>query len=177
MDVFQLFSVLEIFLLNNEKIPVDCTQNASFQIMSLNDENYTLGSEYLVDILFWVKQHERRPSLRYKKLSPQIEKRGQLIEWSKDVSQKLGLSDSTFHLAIRLIDLFMDGHDIMVRNNCDTEIESLFFMFLGSSVVFGCLGRIIVGSKDGGKRWKHSQVYQIKQFREKLFPNQRFLLN
>ena len=85
-----------------------------FQIMSLNDENYTLGSEYLVDILFWVKQHERRPSLRYKKLSPQIEKRGQLIEWSKDVSQKLGLSDSTFHLAVRLIDLFMDGHDIMV---------------------------------------------------------------
>ena len=82
--------------------------------MSYLDGNYVLGSEYLVDILFWVKQHERRPSLRYKKISPQLAKRGQLIEWARDVNSKLGFCEITFHLAVRLIDLFMDGHDIAV---------------------------------------------------------------
>ena len=72
------------------------------------------GSEYVVEMLNWVKTQERRPEMRLKQLSPQLEKRGAMVEWSRDVSQKLGLSDSTYHLAVRLIDLFMDGHDIMV---------------------------------------------------------------
>ena len=74
----------------------------------------TSGSEYLVDILWGVRQEEKRPGLKYKKLSPQIEKRGKLVEWSKDVSDRLGFDSATFHLAVKLIDLFMDGHDIMV---------------------------------------------------------------
>ena len=67
-----------------------------------------------MEIINWVKTQERKPEMRLKKVSPQLEKRGSLVEWSRDVSQKLGLSDSTYHLAVRLIDLFMDGHDIMV---------------------------------------------------------------
>jgi len=80
--------------------------------MSYLDGNYILGSEYVTEIFFWVKELERRPGRAYKKISPQLSKRGQLVEWSRDVSCKLGLCESTFHLAVRLIDLFMDGHEI-----------------------------------------------------------------
>ena len=82
--------------------------------MSYLDGNYILGSEYVTEIFFWVKELERRPGRAYKKISPQLSKRGQLVEWSRDVSCKLGLCESTFHLAVRLIDLFMDGHEIAV---------------------------------------------------------------
>ena len=88
--------------------------NVSFQIMSYLDGHYILGSEYVTEIFFWVKELERRPGRAYKKISPQLSKRGQLVEWSRDVSCKLGLCESTFHLAVRLIDLFMDGHEIAV---------------------------------------------------------------
>jgi len=81
--------------------------------MSYIDGNYILGSDYVSEIICWVKVRERRANLRFKNSSPQIEKRGSLIEWTRDVAQKLCLSDITFHLAVRLIDLFMDGHDIM----------------------------------------------------------------
>ena len=89
-------------------------QIVSFQIMSYLDGHYILGSEYVTEIFFWVKELERRPGRAYKKISPQLSKRGQLVEWSRDVSCKLGLCESTFHLAVRLIDLFMDGHEIAV---------------------------------------------------------------
>ena len=119
--------------------------------MSYLDGNYVLGSEYLVDILFWVKQHERRPSLRYKKISPQLAKRGQLIEWARDVNSKLGFCDITFHLAVRLIDLFMDGHDIAVSISIRFETTGHFYLLalsplVGSTAVFGGLGRALVGS-------------------------------
>jgi len=81
--------------------------------MSFLDGRFILGSDYLEDILWWVKQDEERPRLRHNKNSPQIAKRGNLIEWSRNVSEQLGLATATFHLAVKLIDLFMDGHDIM----------------------------------------------------------------
>ena len=37
-----------------------------------------------------------------------------LIDWTKDVAEKLGMHQGSLHLAVRLIDLFMDGHDIQV---------------------------------------------------------------
>ena len=66
--------------------------------------------------------------------SPQLASRRHLIEWSTEVieikyyfwtiyilcrlnlkvSGKLGLCGATLHLALRIIDLFMDGHDIQV---------------------------------------------------------------
>ena len=107
--------------------------------MSYLDGNYVLGSEYLVDILFWVKQHERRPSLRYKKISPQLAKRGQLIEWARDVNSKLGFCDITFHLAVRLIDLFMDGHDIAVSISIRFETIGHLSCFISSCRIHSCI--------------------------------------
>ena len=46
--------------------------------------------------------------------SPQLEKRSQLVDWTADVAEKLGLQQSSLHLAVKLIDIFMDGHDIQV---------------------------------------------------------------
>ena len=64
--------------------------------------------------------------------SPQLASRRHLIEWSTEVQEieyfqvyiecrlnvkvsgKLGLCGATLHLALRIIDLFMDGHDIQV---------------------------------------------------------------
>lgn len=82
--------------------------------MSYLDGQHILGSEYLVEVLCWMKQEENRQGRRYKNASPQIGKRGKLIEWIATVSCKLELADATFHLAMKILDLFMDGHDIMV---------------------------------------------------------------
>jgi len=74
--------------------------------------NYILGNEYIEDILTNIRESERKPIHRIRKTSPQIGKRSQLIEWTRDVSNKLLLNPNTFHLAIKLIDIFMDGHNI-----------------------------------------------------------------
>ena len=76
-------------------------------------QSLTPGNEYIQDILTNIRERER--NLRIPKTSPQIGKRGQLIEWTRDVSSKLLLNPTTFHLAIKLIDIFMDGHNIEVR--------------------------------------------------------------
>ena len=88
-----------------------------FQIMSYYDAP-TLGSEYTMDILSWLKQKERHGLPHCRRQSPQLEKRLQLVEWSCEVADKLGLCTSTLHLAVKLVDLFMDGHDIQVRLHC-----------------------------------------------------------
>ena len=75
----------------------------------------TLGSEYTRDILSWLKQKERQVVFHCRRQSPQLDKRGQLVEWCCEVADKLGLCTSTLHLAVKLVDLFMDGHDIQVR--------------------------------------------------------------
>ena len=72
------------------------------------------GSEYTEDIFRSILERERKPILRIRKTSPQLGKRVQLIDWARDVSNKLQLNPNTFHLAVKLIDIFMDGHNIEV---------------------------------------------------------------
>ena len=73
-----------------------------------------LGSEYTCDILIWLREREKEAGLTVRLQSPQLDRRLQLVEWSGDVAASLGLTTNTLHLAIKLIDLFMDGHDIQV---------------------------------------------------------------
>ena len=77
-------------------------------------DGLTLGSEYTKDIMSWLKVKERNNIHYIRKQSPQLEKRSQLVDWTAEVAEKLGLHQSSLHLAVRLIDLFMDGHDIQV---------------------------------------------------------------
>jgi len=87
------------------------------EIMSYLDRNsqinyILLGNEYTEDILTNIRERERSPVLRIRRTSPQLGKRSQLVNWSRDISNKLQLHQNTFHLAIKLIDVFMDGHNI-----------------------------------------------------------------
>ena len=84
-------------------------------MLSCVEENIPIeiGSEYTMDIVSWLLAKENR-CLKHKGNSPQIDKRSQLIEWLVGVSGKLGLSSSTMHLAVKLLIMFMDGHDIQV---------------------------------------------------------------
>ena len=83
------------------------------------------GSEYTEDIFRSILERERKPILRIRKTSPQLGKRVQLIDWARDVSNKLQLNPNTFHLAVKLIDIFMDGHNIEVSPGLRLLTENL----------------------------------------------------
>eukprot|EP00088_Acartia_fossae_P034896 TRINITY_DN3586_c0_g1_i10.p1 TRINITY_DN3586_c0_g1~~TRINITY_DN3586_c0_g1_i10.p1 ORF type:complete len:290 (+),score=61.90 TRINITY_DN3586_c0_g1_i10:40-909(+) len=68
-------------------------------------------SEYSQDIVAWLKRRELELP-EYKRMSPQLSQRRKLIDWSTMVAEKLELSNCTVHLAVKILDLFMDGHDI-----------------------------------------------------------------
>ena len=37
------------------------------------------------------------------------------MDWTSIVAEKLKLTSSTLHLAVKILDYFMDGHDIQVE--------------------------------------------------------------
>eukprot|EP00092_Neocalanus_flemingeri_P084064 GFUD01105574.1.p1 GENE.GFUD01105574.1~~GFUD01105574.1.p1 ORF type:complete len:287 (-),score=69.67 GFUD01105574.1:289-1149(-) len=113
----------------------------------------TLGSEYTMDILYWLKQKERHGLHHCRKQSPQLEKRGQLVEWTCDVADKLGLCTSTLHLAVKLVDLFMDGHDI--------QDPQLYLV---------CLGSLLLAAKMEEKDGNVPRCSQLNIFVKNFFP-------
>jgi hypothetical protein len=42
--------------------------------------------------------------------------RRHLVDWTSIVAEKLKLTSTTLHLAIKILDYFMDGHDIQVED-------------------------------------------------------------
>ena len=46
--------------------------------------------------------------------SPQLSRRAELADWLSRVAESLGLGRCTLHLAVKILDYFMDGHDIQV---------------------------------------------------------------
>jgi len=113
----------------------------------------TLGSEYTMDILSWLKGKERNSSHYIRRQSPQLEKRSLLIDWTKDVAEKLGLHEGTLHLAVRLIDLFMDGHDI--------QNPQLYLV---------CLGSLLLAAKIEEKDGHVPRCSQLNAFVKNYFP-------
>ena len=148
-------------------------QIVSFQIMSYLDGHYILGSEYVTEIFFWVKELERRPGRAYKKISPQLSKRGQLVEWSRDVSCKLGLCESTFHLAVRLIDLFMDGHEIAVSAAaCGDKI--VLSTLQDPQLYLVALGGLLLAAKMEEKDGNIPKCTKLNSFVKNFFPIRDF---
>jgi len=113
----------------------------------------TLGSEYTMDILSWLKVKERHAPHHCRRQSPQLEKRVQLIDWSCDVADKLGLCTSTLHLAVKLVDLFMDGHDI--------QNPQLYLV---------CLGALLLAAKIEEKDGNVPRCSQLNVFVKNYFP-------
>ena len=83
--------------------------------MSYHGPSPPLRSEYTMEIMSWLEVKERQGPHHMRIQSPQLDKSAQLVDWTCDVAEKLGLCQSALHLAVKLIDLFMDGHDIQVK--------------------------------------------------------------
>ena len=67
------------------------------------------------------------------------------------VSGKLGLCGATLHLALRIIDLFMDGHDIQVDIGSKHKKRLIHPLHIGTAVVLGLPWSAASGEQDGGK--------------------------
>lgn len=71
-------------------------------------------SEYDTDHYTVLVQREKnRVSFYYK--SPQIEHRSTLVEWMKKIAALKKLDNSSIHLAVYLLDVFMDNHHIVIE--------------------------------------------------------------
>jgi hypothetical protein len=66
---------------------------------------------YLTETLIYMRRREKELP-HYGGKSPQVTKRRLLVDWTCTRGEKLSLPKSAIHLAIVLIDRFMDGHDI-----------------------------------------------------------------
>ena len=64
---------------------------------------------------------------------------------SFQVAGKLNLSTATVHLALRIIDLFMDGHDIQAWNH--NELDFTRFLYQEPQLYLVCLGALLLASK------------------------------
>lgn len=70
-----------------------------------------MGEEYLRETLAYMLDRESRlPEILGK--SPQLDQRRILVDWTCTSGEKLDVPKSAIHLAIVLLDRFMDGHDI-----------------------------------------------------------------
>ncbi len=73
--------------------------------------------EYPVDVLHYLRLRESlEAGLRghpppFRRQSPQLEScRRHLVDWTCQVGERLELASCSVHLAVRLLDLFMDAH-------------------------------------------------------------------
>lgn len=70
-----------------------------------------MSGDYSAAILAWLSGREDRLS-RVRLQSPQLHRRRDLVTWSCRTASDLGLRTVSLHLAVRILDRFMDGHDI-----------------------------------------------------------------
>uniref|UniRef100_A0A1B6MJI5 Cyclin N-terminal domain-containing protein n=1 Tax=Graphocephala atropunctata TaxID=36148 RepID=A0A1B6MJI5_9HEMI len=78
---------------------------------SLSGSALKVFGNYSRDIeLHWKFKERQRKPITFS--SPQLQLRSHLVEWLKNVSQKKKMSYRTFHLAIYILDTFMDNHSI-----------------------------------------------------------------
>ena len=88
----------------------------------MTQEQLSLVSDYVEDILSWMKDKETS-MVELQLLSPQLDHRRQLVAWSCSTAVQLKLSTQTVHLAVKLLDHFMAGHDIEVRGLLRSQNE------------------------------------------------------
>lgn len=137
------------------------SRNTPARIIEKNTEKRShtqhLGSEYTLDILAWLRGKELVGN-RCRRQSPQLGRRRHLVEWSCEVQQKLGLSKPTLHLAVKIVDLFMDGHDI--------QDPQLYLV---------CLGALLLASKMEERDGNIPRYSQMNLFVKNYFPLSDFL--
>uniref|UniRef100_A0A0A9XZS3 Cyclin-J n=2 Tax=Lygus hesperus TaxID=30085 RepID=A0A0A9XZS3_LYGHE len=92
-------------------------------------------SPYSDDIhRFYKSKEEHMPRIKFQ--SPQAESRADLIDWMRTVAEKYGFSKLTVHLAVFILDQFMDTHSIasqklgmvgmvclLIASKCEDEVD------------------------------------------------------
>lgn len=92
------------------------------RVEATNSSTDIVDMPYSKDMFYYMKKKEiERYNICYQ--SPQISWRRALVDWTCSVASKLGVGDAAAHLAIRLLDSFMGGHNI--------EISRLHFVCIG----------------------------------------------
>ena len=84
--------------------------------------------QYLLDTFAYMRQRESKLST-FKRRSPQLEHRRVLVDWLCTKGESLEFPKSTIHMALVLLDRFMDCHSI--------EMEHLHFVCLACLSVSG----------------------------------------
>lgn len=112
---------------------------------------------YIQDIVFWLKKREQS-SMEFKRQSPQMDKRRHLVDWTSVVAEKLNLTSCTVHLAIKILDFFMDGHDI--------QDPQLYLV---------CLGALLLASKMEEKDSNVPKCSEMNAFTKNRFPLSDFI--
>ncbi|KAF2885255.1 hypothetical protein ILUMI_20921, partial [Ignelater luminosus] len=77
-----------------------------------NVQNETWNKEYAEDYKSIIKQKELL-KIPFSHQSPQIFYRKSIVEHLKDFAAKKRLSHSCLHLAVYMLDVFMDNHSIL----------------------------------------------------------------
>jgi len=113
--------------------------------------------EYVQDIICWLKKQEQC-SMEFKRQSPQMDKRRHLVDWTSVVAEKLHLTSCTVHLAIKILDFFMDGHDI--------QDPQLYLV---------CLGSLLLASKMEEKDSNVPKCSEMNAFTKNRFPLSDFI--
>jgi len=95
----------------------------------MGDSTEPAGLEnYLLETFAYMRQRESKLST-YKRRSPQLEHRRVLVDWLCTKGESLEFPKSTIHMALVLLDRFMDCHSI--------EMEHLHFVCLACLSVSG----------------------------------------
>jgi hypothetical protein len=121
------------------------------------DKSVYLCSDYATDIMSFMKEKEEQ-IYEFKKQSPQWSRRRHLIDWTSIVAEKLCLTNCTLHLAVKLIDYFMDGHDI--------QDPQLYLV---------CLGSLLLAAKMEEKDSNVPKCSELNTFVKNHFPLSDFL--
>jgi len=121
------------------------------------DSTFLWSVEYHQDILTWLKKRELE-AMEFKKQSPQIHQRRHLVDWTSVVGERLKLTRCTVHLAVKLLDYFMDGHDI--------QDPQLYLV---------CLGSILLAAKVQEKDSNVPKCSQLNAFVKHQFPLSDFV--
>ncbi|XP_046990687.1 cyclin-J isoform X1 [Schistocerca americana] len=72
-------------------------------------------TDYAKDVVSSLREKERQ-RIPFNFRSPQIQYRSHLVKWICNIAEGLKLSSTTVHLAIYILDIFMDNHSIALES-------------------------------------------------------------
>lgn len=101
----------------NQKIEKKCVKKCNFEKKSVTSSSNWWYSNYAMDIDRELRYKEVRRLKRYPFLyqSPEVSHREHLINCIRFIAEGEGLGRTSVHLAVYLLDFYMDNHQIVVE--------------------------------------------------------------